>query len=338
MKNIEALIFTDLHLNDINKDNCLSFIDNIIKYVNDLKKKQKDIRIIFLGDMVDVRKGPSETSLNAIYNIFSKFANNDLKFQLEYFPGNHDKFIEDGESSYLELFSHLCPNLYRNISLVKGIKYNYLFFPYFEGNLFEKALENLKEMEINEPTILFAHYMYEQIPQEVRKKFVKIFLGHNHDRSDFPNGMYIGSCFPQNFSEDNQKGFTILYDDLTTKLVCFSSKEYVTQKIDINAFDEEKIKEYILSFKKNNQDKLLKIKFIGVNKDISNLKNFCKNLNIYYSSDIQNNVSLKERNFEGGNIFKFSSEQIKNQFESFCQENNIQEEVKQKLLGIFIKL
>ena len=335
MKN---LIFTDLHIADTNIDTCKEFLSSLLKYL----KENSIENIFFLGDLYDYKKGPSEVVLTYSLLFINELLKNTNPNQHIYLiPGNHDKYIADGLESYLNILIALDKkrlHILKDLFILKGQKCNYLFFPYFEGNLFEKALEDLKEMKINEPTILFAHYMYEQIPQEVRKKFVKIFLGHNHDRSDFPNGMYVGSCFPQNFSEDNQKGFTILYDDLTTKLVCFSSKEYVTQKIDINVFDEEKIKEYISSFKKNNQDKLLKIEFVGVNKDISNLKNFCKNLNIYYSSDIQNNVSLKERNFEGGNVFKFSSEQIKNQFESFCQENNIQEEVKQKLLGILIKL
>ena len=169
-----------------------------------------------------------------------------------------------------------------------------------------------------------------------KKKFKKIFLGHNHDRSDFPNGMYIGSCFPQNFSEDNNKGFTILYDDLTTELIPFTSQEYITQKIDINAFEEEQIKEYIQKFKNENPDKLLKVEFVGYNKDISNLKNFCKKLNIYYTSNIDNNVINQKE--EVLNISQFSSNQIKEQFENFCQENNISEDIKNKILSILIRL
>lgn len=331
MKNIEALIFTDLHLNDINKELCLSFIDKLIKYAKD---KQVPY-IIFMGDMVDVRRGPSEVSLNAIYNIFYKFSNSGLKDNLKYFPGNHDKFIEEGESSYLELFVHLCPHLYRNIEVIEGKNYNYLFFPYFEGKYFEIAIDKLQQLKLEKPTILFAHYMYEQIPIEIKRKFVKVFLGHNHDRSEFPNGMYLGSCFPQNFSEDNQKGFTVLYDDLTVELITFSSQEYITQKININIFEEEQIREYIQNFKDKNPNKLLKIEFVGYNKDISNLKNFCKKLNIYYTSKIENNV-INEKE-EILNISQFSPNQIKQQFENFCEENTIQENVKQKILNILTK-
>ena len=165
-------------------------------------------------------------------------------------------------------------HILKDVEIIEGEKYSYCFFPYFEGQHFENSINILQNLKLNKPTILFAHYMYEQIPQEIKKKFKKIFLGHNHDRSDFPNGMYLGSCFPQNFSEDNQKGFTILKDNLETELIPFSSQEYITQVIDVNAFDEEKIKEYIESFKENHSNKLLKIEFVGYNKDISNLKEF----------------------------------------------------------------
>lgn len=333
---MKSLIFTDLHIADTNIDICKEFLISLLKYL----KENSIENIFFLGDLYDYKKGPSEVVLTYSLLFINELLKNTNPNQHIYLiPGNHDKYIADGLESYLNILIALDKkrlHILKDLFILKGQKYNYLFFPYFEGKLFENALENLKEMEINEPTILFAHYMYEQIPQEVRKKFVKIFLGHNHDRSDFPNGIYIGSCFPQNFSEDSNKGFTILYDDLTTELIPFTSQEYVTQKIDINFFEEEQIKEYIQNFKKENPDKLLKVEFIGYNKDISNLKNFCKKLNIYYTSNIDNNVINQKE--EVLNISQFSFNQIKEQFENFCQENNISEDIKNKILNILIKI
>ena len=123
MKNIEALIFTDLHLNDINKEDCLSFIDKVLDYA----KINKVPRIIFMGDMVDVRRGPSSVSLLSIQKIFEKISVN-FKDKFDYIPGNHDKFIEDSEDSYLELFTHYCPNLHKKLEIISSEKYSYLFF------------------------------------------------------------------------------------------------------------------------------------------------------------------------------------------------------------------
>lgn len=332
MKN---LIFTDLHIADTNIDICKEFLNSLLKYL----KENNDIKnIFFLGDLYDYKKGPSEIVLTYSLLFINKLLENtNQHIHIYLIPGNHDKYIADGLESYLNILIALDKkrlHILKDLYLLEEQKYNYLFFPYFEGEHFEKAIIKLNSINIDKPTILCAHYMYEQIPQEIKKKFKKIFLGHNHDRSDFPNGMYIGSCFPQNFSEDNQKGFTVLYDDLTTELILFSSQEYITQKIDVNSFEEEQIKNFISKFKENYKNKLLKIEFVGYNKDISNLKNFCKNLNIYYVDKIENNILNKKE--EILNISQFNFEQIKKQFEDFCIENNIENNIKQKILNILI--
>jgi exonuclease SbcD len=330
MKN---LIFTDLHIADTNINICNEFLSSLLKYL----KENNIENIFFLGDLYDYKKGPSEVVLT--YSLL--FINELLKNTNQHIyliPGNHDKYIADGLESYLNILIALDKkrlHILKDLFVLEGQEYDYVFFPYFEGEHFEKAIGRLDYAQFDKPIILFAHYMYEQIPQEIKKKFKKIFLGHNHDRSDFPNGMYIGSCFPQNFSEDNNKGFTILYDDLTTELIPFTSQEYITQKIDINAFEEEQIKEYIQKFKNENPNKLLRVEFVGYNKDISNLKNFCKKLNIYYTLNIDNNVINQKE--EVLNISQFSSNQIKKQFENFCQENNISKDIKNKILSILIK-
>lgn len=334
-KNIEALLFTDLHIQDTNLSNCEKFLSCVKKYVHDNNIKN----VFFLGDLVDNRKGPSEIVITFIIKQIEKLIENeDINFYL--IPGNHDKFIESSEESYLNILPYISKRiiLIKNIECVKIQKYNYIFFPYFEREPFEKALEYLEDFDFknNNPTILLGHYMYEQIPIEIKKKFKKIFLGHNHEREEFPNGMYLGSCFQQNFAEDNNKGCTILYEDLTTSHIPFvSEKEYVNQKIDINSFDEHNIREFIIKFKQENPNKILRIEFNGYNKDISNLKEFCKQNDVYFISKVENNtINEKE---EILNIATFSKNQIEHQFMEFCKENNIPENTKEKILQIIKK-
>lgn len=330
---MKDLIFTDLHIADTNINICKKFLSSLLKYL----KENNIENIFFLGDLYDYRKGPSEVVLTYSLSFINELLKNTNQ-HIYLIPGNHDKYIADGLESYLNILIALDKkrlHILKDLFVLEGQKYDYVFFPYFEGEHFENAIGRLDYAHFDKPVILFAHYMYEQIPQEIKKKFKKIFLGHNHDKSDFPNGMYIGSCFPQNFSEDNNKGFTILHDDLTTELIPFTSQEYITQKININFFEEEQIKEYIQKFKNENPDKLLKVEFVGYNKDIFNLKNFCKKLNIYYTSNINNNVINQKE--EVLNVSQFSSNQIKKQFENFCQENNISEDIKSKILSILIK-
>ena len=71
---------------------------------------------------------------------------------------------------------------------------------------------------------------------------------------------------------------------------------------------------------------------IGYNINISEIKEFCKQNNVIFTSKVENNV-INERE-EILNISKFSLNQIKKHFENFCIENNIKQEVKEKILNI----
>ena len=323
-KSIEALMFTDLHLNAMNKDICVDFFNKLMLFA-----KQKDVKnIFFLGDFTDNRKGLDEPTITTTLNLFKIIKESNINIYL--IPGNHDKFVVSGESSYLDICKY--NYLFKNVGICSVGNFDYAFFPYFEGELFDKGIEYFQNLEITKPTILLGHYMYEQIPSEIKNKFEKVFLGHNHEREDFPKGMYLGSCFQQGFSEDNNKGFTILYSDLSTELVPYCFKEFVLQKVDINTFDEEKIKEFILDFKEKNPDKLLKIELNGYNKNISDLKEFCKLNGVAFASKVENNANNIQE--EILNISEFSHKQIVKQFENFCEENNVKQEIKDKILNI----
>lgn len=324
-KDIVALMFTDLHLNAMNKDICLKFFDKLISFA---KEKNVD-DIFFLGDFTDNRKGLDLITIQTVLLIFEKIKKSNIDFYL--IPGNHDKFIVSNEESYLDICKY--DHLFKNICRINFINnFDYVFFPYFEGEYFEKGLQYLKELELKKDTILLGHYMYEQIPSEIKNKFKKVFLGHNHEKGDFPNGMYIGSCFQQNFSEDNNKGFSVLYDDLSVELIPFCEKEYVLQKIDVNVFDLKKIKDFILDFKQKNKDKLLKIELIGYSKDISEIKEFCKQNDVIFTSKVENNAENVTE--EILNISEFSHNQIIKHFNDFCQENSVDEKVKEKIVNI----
>lgn len=323
-----AYLFTDLHLNLLNKDICLDFIKF---FTSKIKKK---IPIFFLGDFFDSRNGQSEpvsTTAKQIFQILNK--NN----KVYYIDGNHDKYIETSFNSYLLTFSPEIINLFSKVSFIENKEYEYFFFPYFEEEVFDEQLNNLITLSLDakgKKKILFAHYMYEQLPLELTKNFDKIFLGHNHEREEFPKGEYIGSCFQQNFSEDNNKGFSILYDDLSTELVKYEGREYINQVIDMNYFTEEKAKQFILEFKEKYKNKFLRIEFIGFNKDISDLKEFCKINHINCISKINNEV-IKDSENKNILISELSENQIKFHLEEFCKIQNIPQKI-QKLLMFYI--
>ena len=107
-----------------------------------------------------------------------------------------DKYIQTYEYSYLDVYEEYTTRVVKTVDWITNSHIGYYFFPYFEGKMFEEQLNKLIEISFKQSDnkkVLFAHYMYEELPEELTKNFDKIFLGHNHQREDFPKGQYTGS-------------------------------------------------------------------------------------------------------------------------------------------------
>lgn len=326
-----AVLFTDLHIKETNIDICYQYFQFLFDYI----KKNNIEYLFFLGDLSDNRKGLSEQIITFIINIFDSFK--EINIPKIFIPGNHDKFNQNSIESYLNFL----PYIDKNIKLIKScdtfeLENNIFYlFPYFEGEEFEfqlKKIIDLLSKEENKKKILLGHYMYNDLPIELTKYCDKILLGHNHDKEEFPKGLYIGSCIQQNFAEDTNKGFSILYNDLSIEQIKFESKEYFTQVIDLNIFTEEKVKEFILDFIQKYPNKYLRIEFVGVKKDISELKDFCKQNGVNVVSKIDNQLQQNSEN--GLSLTKLSNFQIIQFFEEYTQENNIDLKIKDILKEI----
>lgn len=336
-KSLSSILFTDLHINEFNLEICNDFLEYLLDFLN----KNNTKYLYFLGDLFDNRKGLSEIVINFSIHFFEKLLSN-KNISIFLIPGNHDKFIETSKESYLNIFPYLDKErifVKKTVDWITNSHIEYYFFPYFEGKMFEEQLNKLIEISFKQSDnkkVLFAHYMYEELPEELTKNFDKIFLGHNHQREDFPKGQYIGSCIQQGFSEDKYKGFSILYDDLSTKQITFEAKEYITQVIDLNVFTEEKAKSFILSFKDKYPNKYLRVEFIGFHKDISYLKDFCKENNISCISKIDNTIgeSVQEEKIL---ISELTDNQIKAYYEEFTKSQQIPENVNKLLMSYLWK-
>lgn len=326
-KNIIGLFFTDLHLSDLSLQVCKDFIGKMCIY-----SKENNIKnIIFGGDFFECRKGLTQDTLIVANEIFENL--HELQSNIYFLVGNHDKANPLINNSYLTPFKKYF-TLFDEVGFINlnSELINIYFLPYFEGEALKDQFEKLKLLvennkNTNYKNVLLMHLMYEQIPVEISKNFDLILAGHSHDLQEFPRGKYIGSCYQQNFAEDKYKGFTLLYNNLTTKQILFPSKEYITQTIDLNFFTEEKTKEFITNFKKKNKDKYLRIEFKGFNKDISILKDFCKQNNIDCISKIEILSNNSEEKGEQVTISTLSKEQIQNYYEEFKKNQTYSDEV-----------
>ena len=332
MKKEVGILFTDLHLNDLNGEICLSFIEKLKDYI--IKNNSKNL--FFLGDFFDTRKGLSEPTLRIAKVIFKILRGTGIN--IYFLSGNHDKYNQNSLYSYLDTFKRYTTFLAREIEVISDSDIDYFLFPYFEikkgeeSSIYKEQLEklsNLIKKSNAKYKILLSHYMAEEIPSEISKDLNRIFLGHFHEKQVIIDKKteYIGSCFQQNFSEDNNKGFTILYEDLSIKQISFEYKEYITQVVDLNVFSEEEAKKFIISFKEKYENtKFLRIELRGFHKNTSDLVNFCKNNNINCISKVENNI-FKDTTNQSIYFSAVSDSDFKNYYKDFCKSQNVEEEV-----------
>lgn len=279
-----TIIFSDLHIHLYNEEEVISIIKQIIVKCEENKINQ----VICLGDCFDSRKSQPLQSLKTWEKILLLF--NKAKIELICISGNHDKVNYLSEDSYLDQYQHW-PGFklirdYENIDFEKGKRFH--FIPYFEEETtYLKYLDQvdlldegiLKEKNKN---YLFIHIgidgvfnnsnevVQNPVKKELFEKFDKVFVGHYHNVNQVDkNIFYIGSIQPIDFSENNDKGCTILFDDGSHELIKLKFKEYEKIVIDIDSFDKKKEQEFLQKYSKS--ENYIRFEFVGNSSKISSL-------------------------------------------------------------------
>lgn len=329
MKTPIAFLLTDTHLSPFN----ISLVEKLFQEGVDICKKKNIKTFIHLGDFFETRASLTYEVLNSATKIFELLNNSGISIHI--IAGNHDRPYV-GKNSYLSLFQSFFKNIhiYEEISKCEYSDiFNFIFLPNHDKCLEDK----LKNVDFDsflkgKKNILFAHHQFTEIPVEIQSKFDLILMGHLHDKEKISKKvLYIGSGYQQNFSEDSDKGFTILYDDLSLKQIKSNFKEFFVQKVDLNTFTEFEIKEFIKNFRNSNPDKFLRIVLEGINKDTIDLKEFCKSLDIEVISNVQN-LATKSNEFY---LSELSKDQIFKYFEEYSKLNNTSKDIEEILLNIF---
>ena len=331
-KNVLGILFTDLHLDDVNKDVCEKFMHELRKGI----EEQYPRFVAFLGDFFDQRQGLTEPVLNSAKNFFKKLKESCANIPIFVIPGNHDKFVESDIPNYLQVYSQYF-ELFSEVNLAFYNNREFFFFPYFEGKIFEEQINKLEENLIRckkegRENVLCAHYMYEQLPEKITKYCDKIFLGHNHEKENFPKGEYIGSCIQRNFEEDNQKGYTLLYDDLSTEQIIFEDREFVSFNFNLSVKTEQELKDFVLKFKREYPNKHLRIVIEGFDKDISQIQMWLKEQEVSFKNKIDNLLKAQDTTLNLKS--KISKEEFRQKFEEFCQLESIDTPTKNYLTNI----
>ena len=240
MKNAIALISNDWHLKRSNIDDILELFYEKCQLAVKLNLKT----IICLGDVFESRISQRMDVLIAFSLILKICEEHGLI--LVCIPGNHDKTDYYSEISFLSPWKfHPNLKLIESYDVLEFADYRFHFIPYFAED--DKYINYLNQVRYKGKDLLFSHVAVQgsvnndgttidnRLTLELFKKFVGVFLGHYHNHQCLGKNFYhLPSIQQNNFGEDQNKGFTILYDDLSIEIVKNSSKRYCTEVIDLD--------------------------------------------------------------------------------------------------------
>jgi len=224
------ILLTDTHLN---KDN-IELNRSIFNQAADLAIKLNMKRIFHAGDIFDNRVNQTQRTLIAFKAILTDLWEKGI--ELHAIPGNHDKVDYESRDSYLSVYTEY-PNfvLYENGGVFEDDRNDVSIYmlPYFkEATVYPEELNNIaleaSQDKDSSKKILITHIAANGvknndgttvdygIPPNAFKTFDKVFVGHYHNAQEVgSNVVYIGSTFPHNFGENNNKGIVVVNDDLS---------------------------------------------------------------------------------------------------------------------------
>ncbi len=265
-KNPIAIIITDTHLDEDN----FHLVESSHKQAIKLAKKHNLEFVIHAGDHFENRTSQSLEILLGMSDIVKLYEEADIT--LLSIAGNHDKTNQSVSRSYIDLYqSDFFKNVDGEIIDFDGIDFHFL--SYYEEGVYQDKLLKLKEKSKGKrDSVLITHYGIDgvlnnddrAVESNVKANsfnfYKRVFIGHYHNKSNPTKTIhYIGSTDPRNFGEDDFKGATLVYGDLTFTQIRFKFKSY--KKVVIEDFDFESTEELIKAY--SNEDCNLKLEFVG---------------------------------------------------------------------------
>ena len=225
------LLLNDIH---ISKDNIPAFMANWQEAI-DICRKMDVKEIAIGGDLFFSRAAQTLDVLLAVHDALLMAAEHGIHVTIA--EGNHDKVSQENERGYCHIFDQH-PNVlvcdeYVSLPIGDDCRFMLHMMGYFpEDGSFCTRLDRLKE-EALDPKRLNFLYIHEgingalaqpndkELPAKIFEEFDKVFVGHYHNRTiiDKTRIEYIGSSRQHNFGEDEEKGYTVIYTDGTHEFI-----------------------------------------------------------------------------------------------------------------------
>lgn len=343
MKKVVGIFVTDTHLDKGNGGLVKDIFDQLIS----LCKEYKTNRIFHGGDVFTNRSGQPLQCLTDWKDILKKLAANDI--ELHVIPGNHDKTDSDDERSYLDVYTDRCMRVYDHGRLFFDGKVLFAFIPYFKDEKWLNEYEHVwdcveagmidTDWSPNTPKILITHSGFDGvlnndgtrvesiIKPRIFKQWTKVLIGHYHNASELAdNVIYPGSAYQNNYGENiTDKGFTIIFEDGSTKFVPSKFPKYIKHVID--AKDKETLRNLIDQYDDENRKDYIRFVFTG-NKEDCQLINIAEIQGKYgidckfQSTETAEAMQISQED----SVFAYDKKSIIKDFIKFCSENNIRGE------------
>jgi exonuclease SbcD len=330
MKKQIALFCNDLHL----KEDNIEQIKLNIKELIDYSVKNNTNRIFLAGDIFDSRISQRQKVLNSFLDCLDYCR--EKKKTIIAIPGNHDKTIYESEDSFLDPYKeHPSLRLIKNYEYLETSPGIYItLIPFFIENVWIEKFKHIqtKIIQGSVKNILLTHMGFEGsmnndgtkvdniLKRSMFKDFDLVLSGHYHNYQKIGENIHhLPSIYQSNFGEDNNKGFTVLYDDLSFDILKTTFDEFLCIKINLNEFNKTDLPDLLLEYK---QIPNLRFQFIG--NDVQ-LKSIDKEELISKGIDVKfTDVSVELNNTEHiQNIKKMSTSDVLKEFEEFCTVEGI---------------
>ena len=343
MKQAIALLINDIH---VDKDNIAEFNKNWDEALT-ICQREGICDIVVGGDMFTARSSQTLATLLAVRHALDRAVAKDIYVTIA--EGNHD-LVEQEE---IEGYNHLFRGL-RGIEVVDthkamywdGCNFCLLVMSYFpeEGSFLDKLEQAVQDTIIQLNTDITGEhqillYIHEgvhgalgdfdipgELPQEPLQGFKAVLCGHYHNRCKIKGTKieYIGSSRQNNFGEDEEKGYTILFDDGTTEFVKNQVNErYATVEIDADNLSE--LDDYFADGAMSNYKVRIKVRCSEQQAKVFDKQ---KLLEMGFNKVEMQTGKEKPKDVAASGIDeKYDKQGIKKEYQLFCAEKEINAEL-----------
>ena len=323
-----TIISTDWHLKQDNIKQLKFLITQKCELAQELGVKT----VFCLGDIFESRTGQQQETLASLSEILEIFE--EYQITLIAIPGNHDKTAYLSTKSFLTPYKHHPFFLLVDKNLdIEVENINFSLQPYFKENLW---LDNYNKLMSTNPivkgkkNIFLSHIAMNgsvnndgskvscNISVGDFKEWDLVLLGHYHNAQQVGvNVFHIPSIQQNNFGENADKGFTVVYDDCSTEMIKSDFREF--EKITVNLDTISKTDFNTLVKTHSNSDKNIRFELIGSTDKV-------KSINKEELGALGISVSIKVKEIEDTieyaeqEIKEFNSTNIIDEFAEFCKE------------------